>query len=265
MNDRIKDSRGFGTITKKVMLDPNLSIQAKGLYSVLCVYCGNKETAFPSQALLAEYIGCTPKTIRTWLKELVDKNVIKVIKNKTMSGGFYNTYWVVENNTGYIDKQAESMGSQCSVGNNIGYSASPQQVVEVPPMGSQLPTKNNNTINNINNNIPDKPVVPDKYPLTDYTSIETAFKTTFKSLFNTAYIGKIGKERKNLKLLFQMGVTPDEIISCIEPFLTIEPNNKFWANQRTISALCNNWNHEALKYSKAQAEPMSHQELFGGV
>jgi hypothetical protein len=39
---------GYGTVAKKVMLDKNLSIEAKAIYAYLCTYMGAGDTAFPS-------------------------------------------------------------------------------------------------------------------------------------------------------------------------------------------------------------------------
>ena len=39
---------GYGQVPKKVMQDPRLSIEAKGIYAYLCSFAGGGNTAFPS-------------------------------------------------------------------------------------------------------------------------------------------------------------------------------------------------------------------------
>ena len=46
----------FGIVTKDVLDDPELSIQAKGLYSLLCTYANKNRECFPSISLLADQL-----------------------------------------------------------------------------------------------------------------------------------------------------------------------------------------------------------------
>ena len=67
----------FGIVNKDVMLDPELSIQAKGLYAVLSCYCNKSRQCFPSISTLADYTNKSRRSIDIYIKELKDKRYIK--------------------------------------------------------------------------------------------------------------------------------------------------------------------------------------------
>ena len=41
---------GYGIIPKYVMLDPDLTIEAKAIYAYFCSFAGSGNTAFPSRS-----------------------------------------------------------------------------------------------------------------------------------------------------------------------------------------------------------------------
>jgi hypothetical protein len=51
---------------------------AKDLYQLLATYCGAKEIAWPGQARLADELGVSDRTVRTWTRELVAKGLLEV-------------------------------------------------------------------------------------------------------------------------------------------------------------------------------------------
>lgn len=53
-----------------------LSLEAKGLYGIICCMCGSKNYCYPSIAKLAMLAGKSKSTIQRLLKELSDKGVI---------------------------------------------------------------------------------------------------------------------------------------------------------------------------------------------
>lgn len=69
----------FGIVYADVMKDPDLSLQAKGLYGLLSTFVRGKEdrTCFASVPLLAEYAGVDRRTIYRALKELKAKGYAK--------------------------------------------------------------------------------------------------------------------------------------------------------------------------------------------
>lgn len=67
----------FGIVTQKVISDPSLSIQAKGLYSLLSCYADKERSCFPSLSTLADVLNVTPDTVSRYIRELKAHNYIK--------------------------------------------------------------------------------------------------------------------------------------------------------------------------------------------
>jgi DNA-binding IscR family transcriptional regulator len=60
----------FGIVSKNVLDDPQLSIQAKGLYSLLCTYANKQRECFPSRNTLADQLNISVRYVDTLIKEL---------------------------------------------------------------------------------------------------------------------------------------------------------------------------------------------------
>lgn len=67
----------FGIVTKDVLDDPELSIQAKGLYSLLCTYANKDRECFPSISLLADQLNISTRYVDKLIKELKIKQYLK--------------------------------------------------------------------------------------------------------------------------------------------------------------------------------------------
>ena len=74
----------FGIVNREVITDPNLSIGAKTLYSVLCCYANKQRTCFPSISTLADDTGSSQSSIDRWIKELKTYKYVKRIGRKLM-------------------------------------------------------------------------------------------------------------------------------------------------------------------------------------
>ena len=72
----------FGIVKHNVLTDPNLSIQAKGLYSILCCYANKKRLCWPSISTLADDADSSQSSIKRWLKELKQHNYISRVGRK---------------------------------------------------------------------------------------------------------------------------------------------------------------------------------------
>tara|TARA_R100001082_G_scaffold95210_1_gene62337 strand:+ start:45 stop:284 length:240 start_codon:yes stop_codon:yes gene_type:complete len=66
----------FGIVNKDVVSDPELSIQAKGVYAVICTYANKNRTCFPSINTIADLCDVHPRTIHRKIKELKEKGYI---------------------------------------------------------------------------------------------------------------------------------------------------------------------------------------------
>ena len=67
----------FGIVNKDVVTDPELSIQAKGVYAVICTYADKNRSCFPSINTIADLCDVHPITIHRKIKELKEKGYIK--------------------------------------------------------------------------------------------------------------------------------------------------------------------------------------------
>lgn len=81
-NIRIKDARGYGTVDKWVILNPEITTNAKALYSLLSVYAGGSDSSFPSISLICHQLNLSKGTVSKALNELKNSNVVLVEQEK---------------------------------------------------------------------------------------------------------------------------------------------------------------------------------------
>lgn len=72
--------RGFGSIPKYAMLDPNLSITAKAIYAYLCACAGSGTSTYPGRDTIIFHLGINKDTYHKYSKELRDSGYISVRK-----------------------------------------------------------------------------------------------------------------------------------------------------------------------------------------
>lgn len=72
----------FGIVNYNVMTDPEVSIQAKGLYALLCCYANKSRTCYPSISTLADLSNKSTTQISVYIKELKKHNYIKRVGHK---------------------------------------------------------------------------------------------------------------------------------------------------------------------------------------
>ena len=72
----------FGIVSKDILTDPELSLQAKAVYAILCTYCNKSRTCFPSINTIADLCDVNPRTISRKIKELKEKGYIIRIGRK---------------------------------------------------------------------------------------------------------------------------------------------------------------------------------------
>ncbi|TXG83049.1 MAG: helix-turn-helix domain-containing protein, partial [Spirochaetes bacterium] len=60
-----------------IMTDPELSLQAKGLYALLTTYANKERECFPSINTLADVANKSCTQISTYIKELKDKKYLE--------------------------------------------------------------------------------------------------------------------------------------------------------------------------------------------
>jgi DNA-binding MarR family transcriptional regulator len=77
-----KKSTRFGIVSYEVISDPTLSIQAKGLYSMLACYANKERTCWPSISTLSDDLNISQSSTNRLIKELKACNYIKRVGKK---------------------------------------------------------------------------------------------------------------------------------------------------------------------------------------
>jgi DNA-binding MarR family transcriptional regulator len=77
-----KKSTRFGIVSYEVISDPTLSIQAKGLYSMLACYANKERTCWPSISTLSDDLNISQSSTNRLIKELKTCNYIKRVGKK---------------------------------------------------------------------------------------------------------------------------------------------------------------------------------------
>lgn len=137
MTDRLIDiTGGYGTVYKEVMKNHELSVEAKTIYAYLSAYAGGKNIAFPSVELICYELGISENRFYKYKKELVDKQIISVTRERTDNGFSKNIYTI---NHHFVYRQI--VGIQ-----NVGI-----QNVGIGNEGTKNNSIKNNSIKNNNN------------------------------------------------------------------------------------------------------------------
>ena len=93
--DKLIYNSGFGILPKAVMIDRDLSLQAKGIFAYLVTYAGNSETAFPSQKTISYQLRISKDTVGKYIKELRENGYLE-IEQKREGGRFsHNVYKLI--------------------------------------------------------------------------------------------------------------------------------------------------------------------------
>jgi len=77
-----KKSTRFGIVSYEVISDPNLSIQAKALYSMLACYANKERTCWPSISTLSDDLGISQSSTNRLIRELKTCSYIKRLDRK---------------------------------------------------------------------------------------------------------------------------------------------------------------------------------------
>lgn len=75
-------SKGYGILYKAVMLDPTLSIEAKGVYAYLASFTGGgKDAVWPSRSTILEDLHIAKNSFYKYLNNLIDEGYVRVEHN----------------------------------------------------------------------------------------------------------------------------------------------------------------------------------------
>jgi DNA replication protein DnaD len=223
MNKLVQDF-GFGIIPKHIMKNPNISIQAKGIYAYLCSYAGNKDTAFPSVKLITHELSMSKDTFYKYLNELKDTGYIEVSKERTKGRFSKNIYKLLPCPKSSDTTLSDTVSSDTTLSDTV----------------SSDTNINSTNINSINNNSTNK---------NNYNKDSSNSEEDKKELFD--------KEFKELAALYQKcgfkvnGLTPDWIQDikkeysfewCKNAFLIAEKRGKL--TKSYVEGILKNWNND---------------------
>ncbi|MCM1992557.1 helix-turn-helix domain-containing protein [Oceanirhabdus seepicola] len=79
--------KGYGLIAKSVMIDTNISIGAKALYSYICAYNGNDRGAFPTRERILKELKIGKDSLLKYRKELVENGYL-IVEGKFKSNAY---------------------------------------------------------------------------------------------------------------------------------------------------------------------------------
>lgn len=71
-------TRPFAMIPETVLIDGRLSLGARVLYGVMMLYAWQTGQCWPTQATIADRLGCSERQVRTFIKELADCGYVLV-------------------------------------------------------------------------------------------------------------------------------------------------------------------------------------------
>ena len=115
-------TKGYGIMPKMIVLDKNLSIEAKAIYAFLTSFGGNGNAPFPSVETIIKYLSISENRFYKYRKELINNGYIEVKprydKNKRISNIYIlNMQKIVYiQNKGIQNKDSQNGGSN---NNNI--------------------------------------------------------------------------------------------------------------------------------------------------
>lgn len=102
--------KGFGILPKYVMLDPDLSIEAKTIYAYFCSFAGNGSATFPGRDKILSDLPMSKDAYYKHFRQLTDQGYITVEQQGGNSGAIYgkNIYTLVSNPKKFSEKPEDT-------------------------------------------------------------------------------------------------------------------------------------------------------------
>ena len=102
--------KGFGILPKYVMLDPDLSIEAKTIYAYFCSFAGNGGATFPGRDKILSDLPMSKDAYYKHFRQLTDQGYITVEQQGGNSGAIYgkNIYTLVSNPKKFSEKPEDT-------------------------------------------------------------------------------------------------------------------------------------------------------------
>jgi hypothetical protein len=90
--------QGFTQVPNFILTKKDISVGAKLAYAMLLKYAWGNDACFPGQVKLAEDMGSTDRSVRTYLKELEATGALEVVQRGLGKTNVYRLYLTVKKN-----------------------------------------------------------------------------------------------------------------------------------------------------------------------
>jgi hypothetical protein len=95
---------GFTQVPNFILRDPDISIGAKTVYSLLLSYAWHNDLCFPGQDRLAKDVGMGIASVNRFIKELEECALIEITRRGQGKTNFYTINFVVKQKSKQIRK-----------------------------------------------------------------------------------------------------------------------------------------------------------------
>jgi DNA-binding FadR family transcriptional regulator len=83
-----------------ILTNPGISVGAKLAYAMLLKYAWQDDACFPGQVKLAEDMGATDRSVRTYLKELESAELLEIKQRGLGKTNLYRLHLTIKPKTG---------------------------------------------------------------------------------------------------------------------------------------------------------------------
>ena len=90
---------GFTQVPNFILTKKDISVGAKLAYAMLLKYAWNNDACFPGQVKLAEDMGATDRSVRTYLKELESAELLEITQRGLGKTNLYRLHLTVKPKT----------------------------------------------------------------------------------------------------------------------------------------------------------------------
>ncbi len=87
---------GFTQVPNFILTKDDISVGAKLAYAMLLKYAWNNDACFPGQVKLAEDMGATDRSVRTYLKELEGADLLEIKQRGLGKTNLYRLHLTVK-------------------------------------------------------------------------------------------------------------------------------------------------------------------------
>ena len=87
---------GFTQVPNFILTNKDISVGAKLAYAMLLKYAWNNDACFPGQLKLAEDMGATDRSVRTYLKELETAELLEITQRGLGKTNLYRLHLTVK-------------------------------------------------------------------------------------------------------------------------------------------------------------------------